>query len=145
MASKEGGARGLGLLGVKLRRARIRRGLTQRELARLSGIPGSHISRIENGHRLPSLETLERLTGALQVRLSDLLYEADAYGSSPANLHQAVAQIIARARKRGNVDEQFLMGLTAVLPRLTELDRGLILSVAKKMAASKESKLQSSG
>jgi transcriptional regulator with XRE-family HTH domain len=101
-------------------------------------MPGTHISRIENGHRLPSLETLERLTGALQVPLSDLFYEPGVSNRRfTAALHEAVTKIIAKAKEKGTSQESVLLGLKAVLPRLTEVDCALILSIARKMAETK--------
>jgi transcriptional regulator with XRE-family HTH domain len=43
-----------------------------------------HISRIENGHAVPKLETLEKMAAALDVPLYRLFYDAEAaLGSSP--------------------------------------------------------------
>ena len=49
----------------RLREARRKTGLTQEELAERSGIPQSHISRLEGGKHSPSAKTLERLANAL--------------------------------------------------------------------------------
>ena len=54
-------------LGPALRRLRLRRGLSQRELARRAGVTRSMISSYERGTNLPSLPTLDRLLGALEV------------------------------------------------------------------------------
>jgi len=60
-----------------LRTARRRRGMTQRDLAAGSGVPQSSIARIENGTRLPRVDTLQRLLRAagheleLESRLGD--------------------------------------------------------------------------
>jgi transcriptional regulator with XRE-family HTH domain len=138
ISTKAGRRRVLAFLGIRLRNVRLRKGLTQRELAERSGMPGTHISRIENGHRLPSLETLERLTGALQVPLSDLFYEPGVSNRRfTAALHEAVTKIIAKAKEKGTSQESVLLGLKAVLPRLTEVDCALILSIARKMAETK--------
>ncbi|MCB1016010.1 MAG: helix-turn-helix transcriptional regulator, partial [Acidimicrobiales bacterium] len=50
--------------GAALRQARTDRGLTQGELAAVSGIKQANISAIENGRRQPSAETLHRLLAA---------------------------------------------------------------------------------
>lgn len=55
--------------GAILRGARERAGLSQRELARRSGVPHSVISAIETGQRDPSVSLLDRLLGALGERL----------------------------------------------------------------------------
>ena len=52
--------------------ARTAAGLTQNELAAKSGLPQSHISRLECGKHSPSRVTLERIAAALGIHLSDL-------------------------------------------------------------------------
>ncbi len=60
-------------LGNRLREARIRAGLSQSELEELSGIPKARLSRYENGHVEPSIQTLSRLAKALNVSEASLL------------------------------------------------------------------------
>lgn len=52
---------------LKLRYARRRAGLTQRQLAALSGIPQPAIARIESGRVTPRLDTFDRLLRACGV------------------------------------------------------------------------------
>ena len=52
------------MYGTVVRRARVSRGLTQRALAAISGIEQSNISAIENGRRVPTVDTLHRLLAA---------------------------------------------------------------------------------
>jgi transcriptional regulator with XRE-family HTH domain len=47
--------------GSTLREARLRAGLSQRELARLAAVPQPAISRIERDHVSPRLDTLDAL------------------------------------------------------------------------------------
>jgi transcriptional regulator with XRE-family HTH domain len=48
---------------------RERRGLSQRELSKLSGVPQKTISRIENGLDSPKIETLGKLASALKMKI----------------------------------------------------------------------------
>ncbi len=59
--------------GNRLREARVRSGLSQSELEDLSGIPKARLSRYENGHVEPSIQTLARLARALNVSEASLL------------------------------------------------------------------------
>ena len=59
--------------GNRLREARIHAGLSQSELEELSGIPKARLSRYENGHVEPSIQTLARLARALNVSEASLL------------------------------------------------------------------------
>ncbi|MGQ0669612.1 MAG: helix-turn-helix domain-containing protein [Actinomycetota bacterium] len=61
------------LLGQRLREARLHAGLSQSALENLSGIPKARLSRYENGHVVPSIQTLERLAEALGVSEATLL------------------------------------------------------------------------
>jgi transcriptional regulator with XRE-family HTH domain len=59
--------------GQRLRQARLLAGFSQTELEGRSGIPKARLSRYENGHVLPSLGTLQRLSSALGVSEATLL------------------------------------------------------------------------
>ncbi len=59
--------------GVRLREARLGAGFSQSELEELSGIPKARLSRYENGHVEPSIQTLARLSKALNVSEASLL------------------------------------------------------------------------
>ena len=60
---------GLTRVGV-LRRER---GLTQQELGRKSGLSRSFLSQVENGSRVPSLSSLNRISAALGIMPIDVL------------------------------------------------------------------------
>jgi transcriptional regulator with XRE-family HTH domain len=65
-------------LGMKIKRLRKRRGLTQAELANAVGISRVHLANMESAdnvahHRKPSLPTLEKLAKALKVKLSEIV------------------------------------------------------------------------
>jgi DNA-binding XRE family transcriptional regulator len=60
------------LVAGRVQWLRRKKGLTQTELAEKTGLPQSHISRIESGRLSPSRVTLEKLAAALDVPLSQL-------------------------------------------------------------------------
>ena len=59
--------------GNRLREARLGAGLSQSDLEDISGIPKARLSRYENGHVEPSIQTLNRLARALNVSEASLL------------------------------------------------------------------------
>ena len=59
--------------GQRLRESRVFAGLSQSELEDISGIPKARLSRYENGHVEPSIQTLARLSRALNVSEASLL------------------------------------------------------------------------
>jgi transcriptional regulator with XRE-family HTH domain len=76
--------------GTRLREARVAAGLSQSELEELSGIPKARLSRYENGHVEPSIQTLARLSKALNVSEASLL------GDERAALEEFYAVLNAR-------------------------------------------------
>jgi transcriptional regulator with XRE-family HTH domain len=65
--------------GQRLREARTQAGLSQSELEARSGIPKARLSRYENGHVIPSIQTLERLATALSISQASLLGDQRAF------------------------------------------------------------------
>lgn len=60
--------------GAAMRRLRVERGLSQEELAeKMDMTSNAHISRLENGKKLPSLEMVFRLADALDIKASKLI------------------------------------------------------------------------
>jgi transcriptional regulator with XRE-family HTH domain len=76
-----------GAFAKVLRKARVEAGLTQEELAHLSGLDRSTISQAELANASPQMETLIRLAGALEMDPCDLMpavrWEPPAAATSP--------------------------------------------------------------
>jgi transcriptional regulator with XRE-family HTH domain len=53
------------IIGHRLRALRENKNLTQWDVAKRTGLLGNYISRAENGHSIPTLETLEKIARAL--------------------------------------------------------------------------------
>ena len=75
----ERGRSALSPVGTRLRQLREQKGLSQGDIEKRTGLLRCHISRVENGHKLPSLETLEKFASALEVPLYQIFYD----GSEP--------------------------------------------------------------
>jgi len=65
------------IIGRRIRQLREERNLSQADIEERTGLLRVYISRVENGHTIPSLETLERLAAALEIPLHQLFYEGD--------------------------------------------------------------------
>ena len=61
------------IVGEVIAEYRAGKGMTQEVLSGLAGIGRSHLSAIERGERKPTLETLYRLSLALDIKMSDLV------------------------------------------------------------------------
>ena len=62
----------LDYVSVKIRELRKSASMTQEDLAAKSGLPQSHISRLEGGKHSPSHATLEKIATALSVPVSEI-------------------------------------------------------------------------
>lgn len=61
-----------GVLGKKIQRLRKSLGYSQEKFAEKIGISRTHIGHIEQGRKSPSLKSLEKISRALRVKISDL-------------------------------------------------------------------------
>jgi transcriptional regulator with XRE-family HTH domain len=63
-------------LGQAIRLLRVRKGLSQRELAKRANITPSFLSQVEGDHRAASLTVLRRISGALEVAPEVIIWES---------------------------------------------------------------------
>ena len=63
------------LFSINLRKIRLAQGLSQEDLANLSGLHRTYVGSVERGERNISIDNMERLAGALNCNLIDLLKE----------------------------------------------------------------------
>lgn len=64
-------------VGETIAKYREKKGLTQEVLSGLSDIARTHLTAIENGKRKPTMETLYRISLALDVRMSDIILDIE--------------------------------------------------------------------
>ena len=66
-------------LGARLRELRCEKGLKLAVIANRSGVSLAYVSEVERGRKLPSLDVLSRIAGALEMSVSDVLQGVDSY------------------------------------------------------------------
>ncbi len=66
------------IIGDRLREMRKEKKLSQGDVEKRTGLLRCYISRVENGHTVPAVETLEKLARAFEVPLYQLFYEGEA-------------------------------------------------------------------
>jgi transcriptional regulator with XRE-family HTH domain len=71
------------MIGQRLRQLREEKGLSHVDVERASGLPCCYILRVEHGHTVPSLETLERFAAALKVPLYRLFWAGEGLPDTP--------------------------------------------------------------
>ena len=65
------------IIGDRLRALREEKKLSQGDIEKRTGLVRPYISRVENGHVIPSIETLEKFARALEVPMYQLLYDGE--------------------------------------------------------------------
>jgi transcriptional regulator with XRE-family HTH domain len=83
-------------VGQRIREWRLRRELSQADVARRAGITQASLSNYENGKRDMPLSTVLGVTGALNVSLGDVLDVPDVIVVRDSTLGKAVCQLVQR-------------------------------------------------
>jgi transcriptional regulator with XRE-family HTH domain len=122
------------LIGTRLRQLREHKQMSQGDIEDRTGLLRCYISRVENGHTVPSLETLERFASVLDVPLYQLFYSGDEAPPTPSLTPRKTLEEMTAENGGVEEDAQFLLKLTNVLTRLAEPDRDVLLSLAKRLA-----------
>jgi transcriptional regulator with XRE-family HTH domain len=99
------------------------------------GLLSSHISRVENGHTVTSVEALEKFARGLEVPMYQLFYEGEEPPRLPKLPKRKAADDIAWGSS--GKEARLLAKFCRLFGRITEGDRGLLLSMAQKMAKTK--------
>ena len=123
------------LIGEKLRQLREQRGLSQGDVEKASGLLRGYISRVENGHTVPTLETLERFAVALDVPLYRLFYTVEDTPQAPNLTTRKTLEELADHLGTLGSDARFLLKLKGLVRKMVDSDRALFLVVARKLAA----------
>lgn len=122
-------------IGQRLRKLREQKGLSQGDIEKASGLLRCYISRVEHGHTVPALETLERFAAALELPLYLLFYEGDEPPAPPNRTSRRTLEELAEEATPSGSEARFLLKLKSVLGRLAEADRALLLDFAKKLVS----------
>src|SRR5690349_3305037 len=82
------------IIGDRLRELREEKKLSQGDIEKRTGLLRSYLSRVENGHTVPSVETLEKLAHALDVPIYKLFYDGEEPPDLPNLLKRKTADEI---------------------------------------------------
>ena len=108
-------------IGITIRSFRLQRGMSQGDIEKRTGLLRCYLSRVENGHTVPSLDTLAKIAGALDLPLSQFFSEEIVRDVPGLSL---------------NEDEiRFLTQIQRYAANLTDSDRRLLLAMVRKFAA----------
>lgn len=108
-------------IGSTIRGYRQQKGMSQGDIEKRTGLLRCYLSRVENGHTVPSLETLQKIAGALELPLSQFFAE----------------EVVTRDLPPMNLSEdeiRFLTQIQRYSAHLSQSDRKLLLAMVRKFA-----------
>ena len=108
-------------IGTTIRGYRLQKGMSQGDIEKKTGLLRCYLSRVENGHTVPSLETLQKIAKALDLQLSEFFAE----------------ETVGREMSGLNLGEEEISFLTQVQrysANLGDSDRRLLLAMVRKFA-----------
>jgi len=108
-------------IGTTIRNFRLQKNLSQGDIERKTGLLRCYLSRVENGHTVPSLETLQKIAHAMDLPLSQLFAEDTIRREfEPLQLSEEEVRFLAAVQRYSS--------------NLNEMDRKLLLTIVKKFA-----------
>ena len=109
-------------IGTTIRGYRLQKGMSQGDIEKRTGLLRCYLSRVENGHTVPSLDTLAKIAQALDIPLAQFFAE-DSLGRE------------MNTQKLTDDELRFLTQIRRYATNLNDSDRKLLLAMVKKFAA----------
>ena len=120
------------VISERLRALREQKNLSQGDIEKRTGLLRCYISRVENGHTVPAIETLEKMARAMEVPLYQLFYDGEEPPKPPTLPRRKTGDEILWGSSGKNA--RTLDRFRRLLKRADESDRRLLLFMAQKMA-----------
>ncbi len=109
-------------IGTTIRTFRLQKGLSQGDIEKKTGLLRCYLSRVENGHTVPSLDTLSKIALALDLPIARFFAE-DSLGRE------------FNVQRLSDEELRFLTQIRRYSSNLNESDRKLLLAMVRKFAA----------
>lgn len=117
-------------LAERLRQFREAKDLSQGDIEKRTGLLRCYISRVENGHTVPAIETLEKIARALEVPMYQLFYEGEELPEEPISSNKGKTDWASQG-----AGLRLFTRLRRALSCTNEADRSLLFHMATKMAS----------
>jgi len=112
-------------IGEVIKSYRSQRSLSQGDIERRTGLLRCYLSRVENGHTVPSLETLAKIAEAMDISLADFF---------PGTETQRDRETQKALGELSQDEIRFLAEIKKYSTTLSEGDKRLVLAMIRKMA-----------
>ena len=120
------------LIGERLKQLREDKDVSQGVIAKKTGLLRCYISRVENGHTVPALETLEKFAAALEVPMYKLFHDSD----EPAK----PLKLKGTTHSASSGDVKDLAKFRRLMAKMKTRDQKLVIMLAGKFVKDRESK-----
>src|ERR1700687_3518252 len=123
------------IIGERLRALREEKKPSQGDIEKKTGLLRCYISRVENGHTVPAIETLEKMARALEIPMYQLFYEGEEPPKLP-NLpkRKGIDDIVWGSKGK---EARMLFKFCRLFSHMEGGGLGLVLLMAQKMARRK--------
>ena len=118
------------VIGDRLKTLREAKDLSQGDIEKRTGLLRCYVSRVENGHTVPSVETLGKFAGALELPLYHLMFDGDKPPAPPKSIKGSAEDSLESSRS-GSLLMKKMVGLLA---KMDQEDRNLILFLAGRVS-----------
>jgi len=126
------------IIGERLRDLREQKKLSQGDIEKRTGLLRCYISRVENGHTVPAIETLEKMARAMEIPLYQLFYDGEEPPKVPNLPKRKTADDIAWGNS--GKDARLLGQFRRLLGKTDEKNQRILLYMAQKMAQTSRTK-----
>lgn len=109
-------------IGATIRTYRLQKGMSQGDIEKRTGLLRCYLSRVENGHTIPSLDTLAKIANAMELPIAQFFGENQTNGS------------LKKLPRLTEDEVRFLSQIRRYTISLNDSDRKLVLTMVKKMA-----------
>jgi transcriptional regulator with XRE-family HTH domain len=120
------------VIGDRLKELREAKELSQGDIEKRTGLLRCYISRVENNHTVPSVDTLEKLARALEIPMYQLFH----LGTVPPDVRKLKLEDDDGWGGRGR-NRAYISQLAKALGRMKPADRNLLFAMARKVSKRK--------
>ncbi len=119
------------IISERLRALRVSKNMSQGDIETRTGLKRCYVSRVENGHTVPSVDTLEKFARALEIPIYILFYEGDE-PAEPLRIPGATDEKADRWGISGK-DAQMMRQFRRAFGKISPASRQMLLHMAAKM------------
>jgi transcriptional regulator with XRE-family HTH domain len=120
------------VIGDRLKALREQKHMSQCDIEKRTGLLRCYISRVENGHTVPAIETLEKMARAMEIPMYALFYE----GEKPPKPN--IPERVTTGWRSSGRDAKTPQNFRRLMRRTNEGDVKLLLFMAQKMSQKKK-------